>query len=94
MLIPIKVMGSNAEERKLEILKKLETMEIETRPGLTGNFLAQPALQRIIKNSVNPTSFSVATEITNTAFLVGAHHDLDKKQIDFLCESLKSVSNT
>jgi CDP-6-deoxy-D-xylo-4-hexulose-3-dehydrase len=94
MLIPIKVIGANAGERKLQILKRLETMEIETRPVLTGNFLAQPALQRITKHSVNPTNYSVATEITDTAFLVGAHHDLDKNQIDFLCESLKTVSNT
>jgi CDP-6-deoxy-D-xylo-4-hexulose-3-dehydrase len=92
MLIPIKVTGPNAGLRKTEILKKLEVLEIETRPVLTGNFLAQPALQRITKNAANPTSFQVATEITDSAFLVGAHHDLTKSQIDFLCESLKSVS--
>lgn len=94
MLIPIKVTGPRAKERKLEILRKLEVMEIETRPVLTGNFLAQPALQRITKHSMNPEFFDVATDITQTAFLVGAHHDLRNDQIQYLCDSLKLVSNT
>jgi CDP-6-deoxy-D-xylo-4-hexulose-3-dehydrase len=93
MLIPIKVHGANIEVRKKKILTMLEKLEIETRPVLTGNFLSQPAIQRITRHSVNPSSFKVATEITETAFLVGAHHDLTNPQIDFLCESLKAVSS-
>jgi CDP-6-deoxy-D-xylo-4-hexulose-3-dehydrase len=93
MLIPIKVQGKNAENRKKKILSFLEELEIETRPVLTGNFLSQPAIQRITRHAVDPNSFKVASEITNTAFLVGAHHDLTDEQIDFLCESLKKSAN-
>jgi CDP-6-deoxy-D-xylo-4-hexulose-3-dehydrase len=92
MLIPIQVVGDDAPNRKKLILKRLEELEIETRPVLTGNFLAQPAIQRITRHSVDPEQFTVASEITKTAFLVGAHHDLSEEQIDFLCESLQSVS--
>jgi CDP-4-dehydro-6-deoxyglucose reductase, E1 len=93
MLIPIQVKGVNVAERKKRILEKLESLEIETRPVLTGNFLSQPAIQRITRNSVDPKSFIVATEITESAFLVGAHHDLTEEQITFLCSSLIDVSS-
>jgi len=35
----------------------------------------------------------VAQDITENAFLVGAHHDLSEDQIVFLCETLKSIAN-
>jgi dTDP-4-amino-4,6-dideoxygalactose transaminase len=92
MLIPIQVKGLNVAERKKLILDKLATLEIETRPVLTGNFLSQPAIQRITRHAVDPKSFKVASEITDSAFLVGAHHDLSEEQITFLCGSLREVS--
>ena len=92
MLIPIQVKGPNVAERKRQILDKLASLEIETRPVLTGNFLSQPAIQRITRHAVDPKSFKVATEITDSAFLVGAHHDLSEEQITFLCDSLSEAS--
>ncbi len=94
MLIPIKINGENIQDRKKKILDSLENLEIETRPVLTGNFLSQPAIQRITRHAVDPKSFKVATQITESAFLVGAHHDLTEDQINFLCETLKTVSTT
>jgi len=93
MLIPIRVKGQNVTDRKTQILDKLAGLEIETRPVLTGNFLSQPAIQRITRNAVDPKSFKVATEITESAFLVGTHHDLTEEQIEFLCSSLRDVSS-
>jgi CDP-4-dehydro-6-deoxyglucose reductase, E1 len=92
MLIPIKVAGKDIPQRKKKMLEMLAQMEIETRPVLTGNFLSQPAIQRITRHAVDPKSFTVATEITESAFLVGAHHDLTQKQIDYLCVCLKKIS--
>jgi len=91
MLIPIRVTGDDPVRRKQEILRNLERLEIETRPVLTGNFLAQPAIQRITRHAVDPLKFENATKITNEAFMVGAHHDLTDDQINFLCESLSEV---
>ena len=93
MLIPVKVKGQNIEERKKQILDKLAELEIETRPVLTGNFLSQPAIQRITRHAADPKSFKVAAEITKSAFLVGAHHDLTEEQIEFLCSSLRDVGS-
>ena len=91
MLIPILIGGVNPINQKQNILAKLEELEVETRPVLTGNFLAQPAIQRITRHAVDPTHFTNATKITNEAFMVGAHHDLTNLQIDFLCEALVNV---
>ena len=92
MLIPIVVTGQDAATVKREIVHRLEGMGIETRPVLTGNFLSQPAIKRITGNTIQADTFKVATEITERAFLVGAHHDLSDEQIDFLCFSLTKVS--
>ncbi len=91
MLIPIKVGGEDPIATKHKVLEKLETLEIETRPVLTGNFLAQPAIQRITRHTVDPEYFRNATEIASTSFLIGAHHDLTAEQIDFLCQTLISL---
>ena len=90
MLIPIRVLGDSPELKKAKILANLEASGIETRPVLTGNFLSQPAIQRITKHSVDPANFPGANLITDTAFLVGAHHDLTEEQILHLMESLVS----
>lgn len=92
MLIPIQVMGQNATDRRAKITEYLNDLGVETRPVLTGNFLSQPAIQRILKNTSNADKFVNATKISQEAFLIGAHHDLDSDQIDFLCESLVSAS--
>ena len=91
MLIPIKVTGDQGARRKQLILQELEKLEIETRPVLTGNFLAQPAIQRITRHAIDPLRFVNANKVTSEAFMVGAHHDLTEDQINFLCQSLSEV---
>lgn len=89
MLIPIRVLGEDSKEKKREILKYLENLGIETRPVLTGNFLAQPSMNRIDGDHPPAADFKAATEITENCFLVGAHHDLTDEQVDFLAKSLR-----
>jgi len=93
MLMPIQVTGENAHLRKKKIITKLESLDVETRPVLTGNFLSQPSMQRIGKNLPDAVEFDVANEISATTFLVSGHHDLDEKQIQYLCDSLQTASN-
>jgi CDP-6-deoxy-D-xylo-4-hexulose-3-dehydrase len=92
MLLPLQVTGANYSERKIKIVEDLEKAGIETRPVLTGNFLSQPAIQRITRNSVEPEQFSSANYIASSSFLVGAHHDLSDEQIEFLCKTLRTIS--
>jgi len=93
MLFPILLVGENSAERKTRMVQALNDLEIETRPVLTGNFLAQPALKRIIKGLPNEETFKIATQITTNAFLVGAHHEISDEQIKFLCKSLINIDS-
>ena len=92
MLLPIRITTATGHLMKPSVLDFLESIGIETRPVLTGNFLSQPSMQRIGENLPDPDSFPVATEISNSSFLVGAHHDLSDEQVNFLGESLNEAS--
>lgn len=92
MLIPIEVRSSNPKEDKIRLLEKLAGAEIETRPVLTGNFLSQPSMSRIDGNHPPADDFPVATHITDTCFMVGAHHDLTDDQIKYLCTKLTELA--
>ena len=90
MLMPIRVLGNNAESRKKKIIQNLENLGVETRPVLTGNFISQPSMQRIGKNLPNANEFIQANAISDSTFLVSGHHDLSNVEIDFLCQALIS----
>ena len=93
MLIPVRINGENAKSRKHAILEALEARGVETRPVLTGNFLSQPAMNRIDGHHLPASNFPIATQITDTCFLVGAHHDLTDEQINHLCMSLQEAQH-
>lgn len=92
MLLPIQVIGSNSEIRKQNMILDLEQKEVETRPVLTGNFVSQPAMQRIGKDLPDANFFENANLISEITFLVSCHHELTDEQIEYLCESLKTVA--
>jgi CDP-6-deoxy-D-xylo-4-hexulose-3-dehydrase len=90
MLLPLRVVDKGLERDK--VVAALNLLGVETRPILTGNFLAQPAASRILSLDEPAESFSVAEEISKRCFMVSAHHDLSEEQIDHLCSSLVSAS--
>jgi CDP-6-deoxy-D-xylo-4-hexulose-3-dehydrase len=90
MLVPILCESLN---QKVQVIKYLNDREIETRPVLTGNFLSQPAIERIDKHHADPKRFPVANEVTDKCFLVGAHHDLSNDQIEYLCKSIVEAAD-
>jgi CDP-6-deoxy-D-xylo-4-hexulose-3-dehydrase len=92
MLLPLRIRGSKAREKRAVMMDLLRHRGIETRPVLTGNFLAQPAIQRISKQQIPPTSFPRAEAVANESFLVSCHHDLSDEQIEYLGSSLHSAS--
>jgi len=92
MLMPIQIEGANPGPRKLRIIHELEGLGVETRPVLTGNFLSQPAMQRIGKDLPHFSGFESANAISESTFLVSGHHDLNNAEVDFLSESLSAVA--
>ena len=93
MLLPIQIIESAKANSKTKVIEFLEKRKIETRPVLTGNFLSQPSMRRIGGNIPNPDQFPSANQTAESAFLVGAHHDMTPEQINYLCHMLKDASD-
>ena len=92
MMLPIIVTGENAKEKRKKVVQKLEELEIETRPVLTGNFLAQPSIRNFGYGFPSPETFPIASKISDHGFMVGCHHDFSSAQIDYLAQALKNVA--
>lgn len=90
MLLPIRAKSPEAARKALEFL---EQAGIETRPILTGNFTAQPSLQRILGTNLNPRDFVQADYVTATSFMVGCHHHFTEDQVAHLADSLCHASS-
>lgn len=90
MMLPILIENDFKYSRK-EIITILEKAGIETRPVLTGNFLNQPSMQRITSEFFGSSDLKVSDNLTESAFLVGNHHDFTRDQIDYILEALQEV---
>lgn len=88
MMLPLRIMGKKAQRRKGEIITKLAEAGIETRPVLTGNFLAQPAIKKIVNLKSDTGDFLTASEIADSSFLIGNHHDFTEEQVALICSTL------
>jgi CDP-6-deoxy-D-xylo-4-hexulose-3-dehydrase len=70
---------------RLEIVTYLEEHNIQTRPIFTGNVLKQPGFKNI-PHKINETGYPVADSIMERGFVVGCHHGLEEKQIEYMKE--------
>jgi len=86
MLLPIRTKSTVSA---LKIVEHLESVGIETRPILTGNFTAQPSIRRILGEDLDAKSFINANLISSQCFMVGCHHHFTEGQITHLVESLR-----
>lgn len=88
MLLPIMVESKKALSRQV-VLESLNVSGVETRPILTGNFVSQPAVQRITRQTLSPDQYPNASLISSTSFMVSCHHDLSDSQVEYLAEQLR-----
>ncbi len=72
-----------------ELTVFLEKRNIQTRPIFTGNILSQPAFRHLKTKGGNNRDFPVADYIMKGGFLLGAHHGITDKQINYLKKSLR-----
>jgi len=73
------------------ITSYLEKNNIQTRPVFTGNVLRQPAFKHLIKSTAqNPDDYPAADEVMRSGFLIGCHHGLAQKQMDYMKDILAS----
>jgi len=93
MLIPIRIKKDLTESSRRLIDEMLEKFGIESRPVLTANFLNQPAIKKF-ENFPDASNFPVAQSVSNNYFMVGSHHDLSDKQVNYLCSKLKIIAES
>jgi CDP-6-deoxy-D-xylo-4-hexulose-3-dehydrase len=87
MLLPFRATSPDAAK---QIVRGLELAGIETRPILTGNFTAQPALARLLDEVVLPSDFPGANVVSTECFMVGCHHHFADSQVEHLAEILRN----
>jgi CDP-6-deoxy-D-xylo-4-hexulose-3-dehydrase len=92
MFICLRVNKKITQEIRIMLDKLLEEYEIESRPALTGNFLAQPVM-KMLNEMPDPMDFPTAQLVSTNYFMVSAHHDLSDLQVEYLANSLKQISN-
>ena len=80
---------SNAPFSRMELVKYLETNNIQTRPIFTGNVLRQPAFKKINYKNIEK-EFSVANNIMENSFLIGCNHGLNEKHMEKIKQSFTS----
>ena len=70
-------------ERRLELLTFLEKRDIQTRVTFAGNVTRHPAYREYLQD------FKVADEVMKNGFLLGAHHGMTIKDVDYVCDCIE-----
>lgn len=81
--------SSDAPFSRLELVKYLESNNIQTRPVFTGNVLQQPAFQKINYKKLE-NNFNVANNIMKNSFLIGCNHGLNDDHINKIQQTFSS----
>ena len=75
----------NAPFSRTEIVTYLENHDVQTRPIFTGNILKQPGFRKIKRVELKG-GYPNADFIMKSSFVVGCHHGLTNKHMDYLLE--------
>jgi len=73
---------------RLELLQYLEDNNVQTRVCFAGNITRHPAFDSFKQ------SFEISDQIMRNGFLLGAHHGMNKDDVDYVCNLLKKFEST
>lgn len=86
------LMTADAPFSRFEIASFLEQNNIQTRPIFTGNVLRQPGFKNLNAEQLSK-DFPNADYIMKNSFLIGCHHGLEWKHINYLKNTLTTFLN-
>lgn len=90
LAFPLTIKSKAPFTRQL-ITTYLERNNIQTRPVFTGNVLRQPVFKHLVQTTgQSPDDFPVADDVMRNGFLIGCHHGLNQRQMDYLIDTLRS----
>jgi len=79
---------------RLELVKYLESNDIQTRPVFTGNVLRQPAFKKInYSKHITIDNFHIANNIMRNSLLIGCNHGLNDHHINKIQQTFLSFLN-
>ena len=70
-------------DKRFELLSFLENNDIQTRVTFAGNVTRHPIYREYLQD------FKNSDTIMRNGFLLGAHHGLDVKDVDYVCNKIK-----
>ena len=70
-------------KNRLQLLKYLESNNIQTRVTFAGNITRHPAYRNYLQSFVN------SDNIMKNGFLLGAHHGMTLEDVDYVCDKIK-----
>src|SRR3989344_8285671 len=92
LAFPLTIRTTAGFSRK-ELTYYLERHNIQTRPIFTGNALRQPAFHDIRARRMRK-GYPVADSIMRNGFLIGCHHGLTEKDVDYIKEIFENYLKT
>ena len=92
MVFPI-LLNKKFKNVKEKFINKVESLGLETRPIISGNFLKQPAA-KLYKLKKKNEYFKNADEIDKRGFFIGLHtKTIDQKTVNFLTNKFLNIKN-
>jgi len=80
--------NKNFNKKDLQIF--LENKKIQTRPIFSGNALRHPAFKNLISKINKVNSFKNSDYIMKNGILIGCHHGLTSREINFIHAQIKN----
>ena len=74
-------------EKRFELLHFLEDNNIQTRVTFAGNVTRHPIYREYLQE------FKNSDTIMKNGFLLGAHHGMTLKDVDYVCDKIKEFFN-
>jgi CDP-6-deoxy-D-xylo-4-hexulose-3-dehydrase len=75
-------------EKRLDLLKFLESNDIQTRVAFSGNITRHPAFRGYLE------PFENADTIMKNGFILGCHHGMSLDDVDYVCDKIKEYMNS
>ena len=79
------VLRDEAPFQRPELVAYLESHNVQTRPIFTGNALRQPGFKQI-PHRARPEGYPAADLVMRGSILIGCHHGLEEKHLNYLKE--------